>query len=92
MTVLAIDPREPSTIYATTPVGVYKSTDAGDSWSRVLDNTHVKALVIDPQAPTTLYVGTENVSANYPDAIGAGVLKELGGGGGESSEVVSRKS
>ena len=80
VTILAVDPVNSSTLYARTPVGVYKSRDEGSTWSRVLDSPRVKALVIDPQNSTTLYVGTENRSSNYPNEIGAGVLKSTDGG------------
>src|SRR2546428_2537694 len=87
VTILAVDPVSSSTLYARTPVGVYKSRDEGSAWSRVLDSPRVKALVIDPQNSTTLYIGTENRSSNYPNEIGAGGLKRTdrrrAGGGGD---------
>ena len=58
---LAIDPATPTTLYAGTYGGVFKSTDGGGSWSAVntgLTNTEVSALAIDPATPTTLYAGT----------------------------------
>src|SRR3989442_7816725 len=78
---LAIDPQPPTTLYATSGSyvgslfigGVFKSTDAGESWSAVsagLPNLPVTALAIDPQTPTTLYAGTER----------GGVFKSTDGG------------
>ena len=61
VTALAIDPHIPSTLYAATSGGVFRSTDSGASWSPVitgLTNTDVKALAIDPMTPSTLYAGT----------------------------------
>ena len=60
---LAIDPRTPSTLYAgTDSVGVFKSTDAGDTWisadTGLPDGYSVAALAIDPHTPSTLYAGT----------------------------------
>jgi hypothetical protein len=62
---LAIDPTTPSTLYAGTESGVFRSTDSGASWNPV--NTglsdssglapSVFALAIDPTAPSTLYAG-----------------------------------
>jgi photosystem II stability/assembly factor-like uncharacterized protein len=61
---LAIDPGNPSTLYAGTDLGVFQSTNSGNSWSAVdtgLSDTalSVTALVIDPAAPGTLYAGTD---------------------------------
>jgi photosystem II stability/assembly factor-like uncharacterized protein len=68
---LAIDPSAPATLYAGTAGpgvslgvvsgGVFKSTNAGQSWTAVnvgLPGTVVFALAIDPSAPATLYAGT----------------------------------
>jgi photosystem II stability/assembly factor-like uncharacterized protein len=56
---LAINPTNPATVYASTPGGVFKSTNAGESWTAIntgLPSTGVGALVIDPKNPATLYV------------------------------------
>jgi photosystem II stability/assembly factor-like uncharacterized protein len=64
---LAIDPIAPRTLYAGTHAtypghfagGVYKSTDAGATWSGAgLTLSLVYALAIDPNTPTTLYTAT----------------------------------
>ncbi|MCP9495272.1 MAG: SBBP repeat-containing protein [Pyrinomonadaceae bacterium MAG19_C2-C3] len=60
---LAINPMTPSTLYAGTSSGVYKSTDSGSTWSASntgLSNTVVNALVIDRSTPTTIYAGTNS--------------------------------
>jgi photosystem II stability/assembly factor-like uncharacterized protein len=59
---VAVDPTAPSTVYAGTNSGVYKSTDAGANWQRPA-NTGVSfpifvTLAVDPAAPATLYSGT----------------------------------
>lgn len=54
---LAISP-DGSTVYAGVQGGIYKSTDEGNSWERILGDT-VKALAINPQTPSTIYAGTE---------------------------------
>ena len=72
--VLAIDPATPTTLYAGTASGVFKSTDGGGSWRAVnagLTALHVRALALDPATPTTLYAGT----------YGGGVCKSTDGGG-----------
>ncbi len=67
VTAIAIDPQNPSTVYAgAVRSGVFKSTNGGASWSdtgvsfedRKSGRRGVHALVIDPQVPGTLYVAT----------------------------------
>ncbi len=59
---LAIDPGTPATLYAgTAGGGVFKSGDAGSTWSAAnsgLTNPNVRALAIDPVTPATIYAGT----------------------------------
>jgi hypothetical protein len=68
---LAIDPKTPTTLYAGTEGGVFKSTDGGEAWSAVNIGlpwigeslsgfASVTALAIDSATPTTLYAGTED--------------------------------
>jgi hypothetical protein len=57
---LAIDPANPSTVYAGTNAGVFKSTNSGASWNNLLGG-NVQALAIDPVTPTTLYAFSENL-------------------------------
>ncbi len=60
--VLAMSPAAPATLYAGMAYGgVFKSTDAGDTWVAAntnLKNSELLALSIDPFTPSTLYVGT----------------------------------
>ena len=60
---LAIDPTNPSTLYAGTDGGgVFKSTDMGATWVAInngLIDTNVLALAIDPTDASTLYAGTD---------------------------------
>src|SRR3989449_3553889 len=67
---LAIDPLTPTTLYAGTSGGVFKSTDGGASWS-ASGLINVSALAIDPLTPTTLYAGT---------SVFGGVFKSTDGG------------
>lgn len=58
---LAIDPSTPDTIYAGTGSGVFKSTNAGDSWTQVstgLTDLPIASLAIDPSTPNTIYAQT----------------------------------
>jgi photosystem II stability/assembly factor-like uncharacterized protein len=65
-----VDPLTPTTLYAGTNAGVFKTTDGGGSWSAALVVTHVLTLAIDPRTPTTLYAGTSDY----------GVFKSTDGG------------
>ncbi|HYM01122.1 MAG TPA: hypothetical protein VEZ90_19340, partial [Blastocatellia bacterium] len=59
---LALDPASPSTLYAGGfQQGVFKSTDAGASWTQInsgLTNQSVSVLVADPKISGTVYAGT----------------------------------
>ena len=70
---LAIDPITPTTIYAGTWDGVYRSTDGEDNWAAVntgLADLTVENLVIDPLTPATIYAVTKN----------GGIFKSIDGG------------
>nr|MDQ2732483.1 SBBP repeat-containing protein [Armatimonadota bacterium] len=82
---LAIDPVTPSTLYATTGNGPYKSLDGGATWNpgNTGLNLPLQALVIDPKTPTTLYAAPE--SALFTDNPGTAkggtpLYKSLDGG------------
>lgn len=68
---LAPDPSDPATLYAMTrQSGVFKSTDAGETWSRAgrwpaLVEPRGGQLLVDPENPAIVYAGTN----------GAGVLR-----------------
>jgi photosystem II stability/assembly factor-like uncharacterized protein len=56
ITALAIDPANPSVLYAGRDDGLFKSTDGARSWKRPPNVEGLVALVlIDPTAPSTLY-------------------------------------
>jgi ligand-binding sensor domain-containing protein len=58
---VASDPSHPSTVYAGTALGVYRSDDGGASWrnaSAGLPAERVQTIVIDPTDTATIYVGT----------------------------------
>ncbi|MBJ6724765.1 putative Ig domain-containing protein [Geomesophilobacter sediminis] len=58
---IAIDAATPSTVYAVGGAGVYKSTDAGASWTGIntgLTGHNINVVVIDPTTPSTLYAGS----------------------------------
>ena len=71
---LAVDPKNPVTVYAATSGGgLFKSTDRGSRWSPAnagLTNTNVQSLALDATNPSRMFVGT----------WGGGVFKSLDGG------------
>jgi len=75
---LAVDPSTAATSYAATAAGVFKSVDAGGSWSAAntgLTASDMRAFAIDLLTPTTLYAGSTT----------GGVFKSVNGGGNWSS-------
>jgi photosystem II stability/assembly factor-like uncharacterized protein len=79
---LALDPQDPRVLLASTLYdGLYRSADAGASWTKVvagLDRLDVTALVVDPAAPATVYAGTTFLGPGYDPG---GVMKSTDGGG-----------
>jgi photosystem II stability/assembly factor-like uncharacterized protein len=70
--------------------GVYKSTDGGKTWQKILyidPRTGAMDLVMDPSSPDTLYAATWqrtrlkwNDPRNFPDYSGSGIYKTTDGG------------
>jgi photosystem II stability/assembly factor-like uncharacterized protein len=93
---IEIDPTDGDTVYvcatghlwnANAERGVYKTTDGGESWERVLyvdQDTGCSDLAIDPQSPNILYAGMWQFR-RYPDFFesggpGSGLYKSTDGG------------
>jgi hypothetical protein len=56
-----IDPKNPSTLYAGTTMGAYRSLDNGAIWERIsagLNSMYVVCLEVDPENPNVIYAGT----------------------------------
>lgn len=78
VTALAVDPTNPSTIYAGVfsfngPSGVFKSIDGGSNWTAInsgLTATNIRALAIAPTVTPTIYAGLDV----------AGIYKSTDGG------------
>jgi photosystem II stability/assembly factor-like uncharacterized protein len=88
---LAVAPSDPKTIYAGTGEsdiredlssgnGVYKSTDAGATWTHVglEDTRQIAQIVIDPKNPNIVYVGA--LGHVYGPNDERGVYKSIDGG------------
>ena len=63
--VLAIDPSNPSIIYAAGEHGLFKSTDGGEHWSAGGVTNEIFALVIDPSNPSIVYAGAKHAGGLY---------------------------
>jgi photosystem II stability/assembly factor-like uncharacterized protein len=57
---LAVDPRDPDTVYAATRYGgAFRSDDGGRSWKRLAATGLTASIVLDPAAPDTVLLGTD---------------------------------
>lgn len=63
---LLIDPNNNNILYAATSVGIYKTTDAGNSWTKVYSSTSSEENIIDLEFNTSdsqiIYASTKNYS------------------------------
>ena len=76
---LAVNPNNSDTIYAGTENGIFRTTDAAESWHHLpspTDGREVWALAIDSNAPDTLYAGT-CPSALFKSTDGGANWKQL---------------
>src|SRR5262249_31805425 len=85
---IAIDPRNPATMYAsqnhlvggaTTSTTIVKSTDSGLTWGPAgngLSSAHVYTIAIDPQNTSNVYAGTVNGLFKSTDGAATWVLTE----------------
>jgi photosystem II stability/assembly factor-like uncharacterized protein len=59
---LLVNPKDPRVLYTGFEyVGVFKSTNAGESWFPInlgLDNLYITGLAMDPESPATVYAAT----------------------------------
>ena len=98
-----VDPRDPERVWVAalgsafgqdTTRGVYRTTDGGGSWEKVLflnDSTGVTELAMNPERPNEIYAGAWSVERE-PWSLRSGTSWEQGGGvwkttdGGDSWE------
>jgi photosystem II stability/assembly factor-like uncharacterized protein len=80
---LAIHPTNGNTVYAgAADGGVWRSTDAGQSWKPLMhdeDSLSIGSIAIDPTNPNIIYAGTGEPTG-WPYYAGVGVLKSIDGG------------
>ena len=81
---LAVNPRDKKTWYIGAAAGgVWKTTNAGTTWTPVFDNQStysIGAITIDPKNPNTIWVGTGENNAQRAVAYGDGVYRSIDGG------------
>lgn len=81
---IVINPVTPEIMYAAGVAGgVWKSTDAGESWrplDDLLPNLSVSSMAMDPTNPNVIYAGTGEGFSNSDAVRGAGMLKTTDGG------------
>jgi photosystem II stability/assembly factor-like uncharacterized protein len=81
---VAIHPTNNNIIYCgSVSGGVWRSTDAGASWSATndfADNLAISSIVIDPSNANVIYAGTGEGFFNIDAVRGAGILKSVDGG------------
>ncbi|HKG93533.1 MAG TPA: hypothetical protein VKA84_16615, partial [Gemmatimonadaceae bacterium] len=81
---LAVHPRDKKTWYIGVAAGgVWKTTNAGTTWTPVFDNQasySIGTVVIDPNNPNVVWVGTGENNAQRAVNYGDGVYKSVDGG------------
>lgn len=81
---LAVSPRDDREIWVGAATGgLWKSADAGFTWTPVMDSIPVNsigAIGIAPSAPDVVYVGTGEANTRNSMGVGRGVWKTMDGG------------
>lgn len=82
---LALDPQQPSTLYAGSFNGVFKSTNGGRTWSAMnagLTNLAIREVLVDPITPANIYASADDVFSNNN-----GIFRSTDGGASWSYKV-----
>jgi photosystem II stability/assembly factor-like uncharacterized protein len=76
-------PGDPTSYYAGGLGGLFRSTDAGTTWSSIFNEepvSSVSAIAVAPSRPATLYIGTGEANLRNDIAFGDGVWRSDDGG------------
>jgi photosystem II stability/assembly factor-like uncharacterized protein len=73
---IRIHPKDPDIVYTATTEGVYKSVDAGGSWTRVHSVIMATDIAIHPTAPETVFAACGDFGS-----AGNGIYRSYDGGG-----------
>ncbi len=77
-------PGDPSTVYVgAASGGVFKTTNAGTTWTPIFDKEAVQSIgdiALDPTNPDVIYVGTGEANLRNSVSFGDGVYKSTDGG------------
>jgi len=81
---LAVDPRNPRTVFlGAAQGGVWKTTDGGAIWQPLTDDQPslaIGSLALDPRNANIIYAGTGEENFSGDSYYGAGILKSTDGG------------
>lgn len=81
---IEFDPFNPSTVYAAAATGgMFKSTDAGASWTPIFDDQAILTMgdiAIDPVNSDIIYAGTGEPNGGHNNFPGAGIYKSTDAG------------
>lgn len=81
---IAVHPRDPKIWYvAVSSGGLWTTTNAGTTWTPVMDNEgsySIANVAIDPNNPNVIWVGTGENNAQRSVSYGDGVYKSIDGG------------
>jgi photosystem II stability/assembly factor-like uncharacterized protein len=83
---VALDPRNPSKLYAAFSLGIFKSVDAGATWDQVLAGEFVQGIALDPGNPDTLYAWANTEDDFWWGTVG---IHRSTNGGAEWTQVSS---
>ncbi len=100
VTAIEVDHRDRDVIYAgTASGGVWRSRDAGTTWTPVFDDqgsSSIGAVAVSPLNPDVIWVGTGEGNPRNSQSVGDGIYKSIDGGrtwkhlGLEKSEHIHR--
>jgi photosystem II stability/assembly factor-like uncharacterized protein len=82
-TAVAGIPDQPNVYYSgTAGGGVWKTTDAGNTWTPIFDDgpASIGAISVAPSDSRTIYVGTGQITTRYDVAAGEGMFRSDDGG------------